>query len=343
MSGKPVKVAVVGDSSDLKRALSQAESAMEDMERTAQTAGERSAAALGTTAEAADSTASASSQLAGGLGDLAGGLAAAGFISEDTAASFDIASQAIMGVTGAADLMNLVTEKVPGVQKVAAAATRGLAAAKRALGVAIRFAMGPVGLIMIAIAGLIALVVLLWKRNERFREVVTKVWEAVKDGIGTAVEWVSDKIGKLIGFFVKLPGRMTRAVSGLWDGIKDGFRNAINWVIDKWNGFSISLPGVKVPGLGQVGGFTLNTPDIPRLNMGGIVTRETTFTAGEGRAEAVIPLDRAGHLGLGTNITIEVKADATTDRIALGRELARALGEYFAVGGRLPAMAGSIG
>ncbi|MFC6153650.1 phage tail protein [Nocardioides yefusunii] len=330
-AGRPVRVAVVGDSGDLRRALSQAEAALDDVGDTAVDNGRRVEAALGATAESADATASASSQLAGGLGDLAGGMAAAGFISEDTAAAFDTASQAIMGVTGAADLMNLATEKIPGIHKVATAATKGLAAAKRALGVAIRFAMGPVGLIMIAITALIAIVTVLWKNNEGFRKAVIKVWEAVKDGVGAAIDWVSDKISGLIDFFKKLPGRMTQAVSGLWNGIKDGFKGAINWVIDKWNNFSISLPGVKVPGLGQVGGFTLNTPDIPRLNMGGIVTRATTITAGEGRPEAILPLDRLGGLGGGD---VNIYMHPTSDPVAVGRELQKVLDAFRLAGGR---------
>ena len=366
--GKPVRVAFVGDTSDLRGALQQSEKAMEDAARTARDSGQKVESAFSSTANAADATASASAQAAGGIGDLAGGLAATGLISEGTAQSLDVASQAIMGATGAADLLNLATEKIPGLQKAATFATNVLAKAKRGLGMAIRFAMGPVGLILIGITALIALFVLLYKRNETFRRVVDKVWAAVKAAISNVVSWIRENVppvwekiknGARVAFGVisrvikaiplvwlfnnfdkivttvkGLPRRITTAAGGMWDGIKNAFRSAINYVISKWNSLSFSIPSVNIPGLGKIGGGTLSTPDIPMLADGGIVNRATLAVIGERGPEAVIPLDGRHSLGNNTlNVTVHVPP--TADPVSTGRHVAGALSSYIKAGGRI--------
>jgi len=183
-------------------------------------------------------------------------------------------------------------------------------------------ALNPIGLIIIAIAALIAIIVLiatktdwfqrLWKTvwgaikgaaeavGRWFRDTlwpwIRDVWDKIKNGVTGVKDWIVQKWDQIIGFFRNLPGRIRSAVSGMWDGIKNAFRNAINWIISKWNNFSISLPGVNIPGLGRIGGFTLNTPNIPLLAQGGIVPATPggrLILAGEGREdEAVAPLSR---------------------------------------------------
>jgi hypothetical protein len=59
-------------------------------------------------------------------------------------------------------------------------------------------------------------------------------------------------------------------------------------VISGWNNLSFSIPSVDIPGVGTVGGGTINTPNIPYLQTGG-------FTQAEGLAmlhpdEMVLPL-----------------------------------------------------
>lgn len=47
----------------------------------------------------------------------------------------------------------------------------------------------PIGLIIAAIIALIAIFVLLFKKNETFRKVVLKVWDAIKKAVGAVVDW----------------------------------------------------------------------------------------------------------------------------------------------------------
>jgi hypothetical protein len=66
---------------------------------------------------------------------------------------------------------------------------------------------------------------------------------------------------------------------------------------------SFTVPG-WVPGIGGKG---FDVPDIPMLAQGGIVTSPTLAMIGEAGPEAVIPLNRAGGMGLGGNtITVNV-------------------------------------
>lgn len=65
--------------------------------------------------------------------------------------------------------------------------------------------LGPVLIIAAAIAVLIGIIILLWKNSETFRDVVIRVWEAIKDAFWSAVEWFNTNI---------LP-----AIQAVWDAI----------------------------------------------------------------------------------------------------------------------------
>lgn len=121
--------------------------------------------------------------------------------------------------------------------------------------------------------------------------VIHRHWGAIKAGAAAAKDWIVDKWNDLMGFFNGLPARMTRAVSGLWNGLKDGFKAVVNWVIDKWNGLEFRIPSVDthIPGVGKVGGFSLGTPDIPRLHTGGTVTAPGSAVIRPGEEMVVLP------------------------------------------------------
>lgn len=136
---------------------------------------------------------------------------------------------------------------------------------------------------------------------------IVKHWDTIKGGVSAVKDWIVARFNDVVGFITGLPGRISGAASGMWDGIKNAFRDAIDWIIDKWNGLQFSIPGVDthIPGVGSIGGFTLGTPDIPRLAAGGIVRARPGGTlallAEAGHDEMVTPLD-GRH---GGSITIE--------------------------------------
>ena len=144
----------------------------------------------------------------------------------------------------------------------------------------------------------------LWLISKVLPVVITVVGKVVDVIIGvggaakTAWEWISSWFGKIVGFVGGLPDRISAAASGMWDGIKNAFRSAINWLIDTWNGLHFQFPsfdgdwnGPLPGGDFTVGGWTLDTPNIPRLAGGGIVpaTRGGRLVvAGDGNEDEIV-------------------------------------------------------
>jgi hypothetical protein len=166
----------------------------------------------------------------------------------------------------------------------------------------------PIGIVIVAIAALVAGIIWVATQTTFFQDTWKTVWGGVTTAFNATVNFLQglmtgiwnyiktvfgwSPIGlivnnwdAIIGFFSGLPARIGGAVSGMWDGVKDSFRGVINWIIGKWNNFSISLPGIDVPGIGQVGGFTLDTPNIPMLAGGGTAIGAGWAVVGENGPE----------------------------------------------------------
>jgi len=119
-------------------------------------------------------------------------------------------------------------------------------------------------------------------------------WSKMKTIFGwTPIGLITTHWSTIIGFFKKLPGRVTSALSGLWNGVGSGLRSALNGVIGLWNSIpSFKIPSVKIAGK-TIGGGSISLPHVPYLASGGVVTRPTLAMVGEGReAEAVLPLSK---------------------------------------------------
>ncbi|MFG2059661.1 phage tail tape measure protein [Micromonospora sp. NPDC048930] len=196
--------------------------------------------------------------------------------------------------------------------------------------------LNPIGLIVLAVIGLILIIVGLWLKFEGFRNFWKKTWEVIKesalavwdfivaaaklwwktfsgfwtgvgrffvklwggivDGVKSAWGWITDKFDAVVKFVSGLPKRIGKAASGMWDGIKNAFKSAVNWIIRKWNDLSFRIPGISVPGLGQVwGGATLSTPNLPMLAKGGNILNSGMAIVGEAGPELV-------HLGRGATV-----------------------------------------
>jgi phage-related protein len=121
------------------------------------------------------------------------------------------------------------------------------------------------------------------------------VFTPFKNGIGIVKNVVLGHLSTIktgwdtfVGFIRGIPGRISGALSNMFSPLASGFRSAVNSVISGWNNLSFSIPSVEIPGVGTVGGGTINTPNIPYLQTGG-------FTQAEGLAmlhpdEMVLPL-----------------------------------------------------
>jgi len=174
---------------------------------------------------------------------------------------------------------------------------------------------------------------------------------------GDVFGWLGDLIGDawdnvsnfftdtIFPFFANLPQKLADTAGAVWDFLKDTFKGALNFVIDKWNNFKLELRlpdsifGISL-GAAAGKGFTINTPNIPRLAQGGVVQPSRSGTLaliGEaGRAERVEPLDSAGlsqrdraiidRLSGGRGTTINVYPSAGMDE----RELAELVSKRLA-------------
>jgi hypothetical protein len=202
-------------------------------------------------------------------------------------------------------------------------------AATTAFGVALKVALGPVGLIVLAITGLIAVGVLLWKNWDEVSAKAKEIWDAITAFFTTTWETIkgifTDNWRAILG--VLFPpvgialmvaenwGAVVEVVVGIWDRIKDTFKEGVNFVIglaegmaNAWvravnaiigalNSIRVSIPD-WVPGIGGRS-FGINLPrvpevSLPRLAEGGIVRRPTLALLGERGPEAVVPLARGG-------------------------------------------------
>jgi hypothetical protein len=109
----------------------------------------------------------------------------------------------------------------------------GLALAFGAVGVAINIAMGPIGLIVLAIAGVTAGVILLWKNWDT-------VWKAIKKATQTVGNFV-------IGILNKLTLIQRRVIGGIIEGIKTlvGVASKLPFVGGKFDGVQEALENVQ--------------------------------------------------------------------------------------------------
>lgn len=105
----------------------------------------------------------------------------------------------------------------------------------------------PIGLIVVAIAALVAGIIWAWNSSETFRTVVLAVWEAVKTGVTVAVdailvaiEWLGQLPGKVIGWFEQLGEGAISALTSL-----------VSWVT--------SIPGRILDALGDLGSLLLDS------------------------------------------------------------------------------------
>jgi len=226
MAAKPVKISFVSDGTDLAKGLAKAGGDLDGFAADAQAAGNKAEAALSGVGDKADAVGSASSQAAGGIGDLGGALSLMPGPLGAVGAGMEAAAPAIMGVTGAADLLNLATTKFPALAKAQTIATNVLAGAQRALNAVM--AGNPIALVVLAIVALIAIFVVLYQRNEAFRELVNKVFGALKERVGEAV----DKLGN----FLSVAREKLGQAGDKFGDMRDAARNAIGSYSDGGGG-----------------------------------------------------------------------------------------------------------
>src|SRR5690606_23292819 len=123
-------------------------------------------------------------------------------------------------------------------------AVKAITAAVTAVQLALNGALvaNPIGIVVAAIAGFVAALVLLYNKNEAFRNLVNTVWAAIKTAIGAVIDWfkkwvvpvatrVFQDIGKVANW---LWTNVIRPVAGF---IQTAFKAVGNVLKAVWTGF----------------------------------------------------------------------------------------------------------
>jgi len=183
----------------------------------------------------------------------------------------------------------------------------GITAALPILGVAFAALTGPVGLIVLAIVGLVAAGVAIYKNWDWIAARGKELWGGLKTFfgfIGNAVkqifinmtpigfiinnwELISDVAMKIFGgivkFFQGIPTKIKSAFRSLADIMLapfrlyvEGLERAINWIIRQINKISIKMPSWLPPPLGGKSfGFDIPTISLPKFAEGGMINEPT--------------------------------------------------------------------
>lgn len=108
----------------------------------------------------------------------------------------------------------------------------------------------PITLVVAALAALAAGIMYAWQNSEAFRNGVTAAWEAVKSGIGTAVEAIGGFIENLASWFSDLPGKISSAIAPVvanvttWgSNVFDAARTKVAEIITSVTTWFSELPG----------------------------------------------------------------------------------------------------
>jgi phage-related protein len=237
-----IQIAVLADARNavagLKDVGTAADTAADDLKRAS-----RSAQDVG---DKFGDAASTSSQVAGGLGDLGGALAQLPGPLGVIGTGMEALGPTIMGVTGAADLAEAATAKLglanvksaaqTAMQKTAmvasSAATKAAAAAQWVLNAAM--SANPIGLVIAAIALLVAGFVIAWKKSETFRAVVTGAWNAIKAASVAVFRWLSTFITTIWNgvktYFTAVFSAYRTLFTAVWNAIRTATTTAFNAV-----------------------------------------------------------------------------------------------------------------
>jgi len=129
-------------------------------------------------------------------------------------------------------------------------------------------------------------------------------WEGVKNVFGNVGTWFKDTFSKAWQKVKDVFSTGGKIFSGIKEGIENTFKTVVNGIIKGINKI-IKIPFDAISNaLGKIRSIeilgvkpftwikTFNTPQIPLLAEGGILTQPTLNIAGEAGPEAIIPIDK---------------------------------------------------
>lgn len=106
--------------------------------------------------------------------------------------------------------------------------TKAQAAAQAALNFVM--SLNPIGLVIAAVAGLVAAFVVLWNKSEKFRKFWTDLWEVIKSAAGLAWAAISRFFVEAWEKVKEIWGGISEFFSNLWESIKSVFSTIATWI-----------------------------------------------------------------------------------------------------------------
>jgi hypothetical protein len=199
----------------------------------------------------------------------------------------------------------------------------------------------PIGLVVVAIAALVAGIIIAYKKVGWFRAGIQAMGKAavaafnwIKQAAGvlwgvmkTVFSWtplgiVTKHFGAIVGFFKGLPARIKSGLSTVATTLTTPFKTAFNAIAALWNN-TVGRISFTVPSwVPKLGGNGFSMPQIPMMADGGIVTSPTLALLGEAGPEAVVPLSKGRGMGRGGDIHYHIKVTPRGSVLASKKEIA---------------------
>lgn len=178
-----------------------------------------------------------------------------------------------------------------------------------ALGAAFAFLTSPIGLVILAIAAVLAIVVLLIKNWDKVKNAAGVCWDWIKSKWAEAGQWFASNVTGPIGEkFVAAKEKIVGAFRSASDGIKSVFNGISGWfsshvidpIVNKFNKIKNMFSGFSIGSSSKSTATVTSTSasyKVPKLATGGIATSATFAEIGEGKEpEAVMPLSKLANM-----------------------------------------------
>ncbi len=153
------------------------------------------------------------------------------WVTENKTAAISFA--AVLGTVAAAiGVVKIATVAWNAAQAIGAAATKTWTAVQWLWNAAMT--ANPIGIVVVAIAGLVAAIALAWNHSETFRNVVMSAWEGIKTAVGAAWDFIKP-VFEAIGNWIT--GTLAPAFMGFWHDVVEPVFNNVGVIISAaWNG-----------------------------------------------------------------------------------------------------------
>lgn len=186
------------------------------------------------------------------LGEIGGAMAKWAMENEDKtralAISLGVIAGLIMAIKAGMILWTAAQAAWTGMQAVATAAQWAWNAA---------LAANPITWVIVGIVALVAAIVVLWKKNEGFRNFIKGAWAAILGAFKAVWDWVKVTWPKITGVFTRPISAAVDGISGSWRRLRQGASDAVQAVFGQGRrlvDWARELPGRLLRAVGDVAG-----------------------------------------------------------------------------------------